>query len=249
MAHRYHLSIDDVFGAVMQLSDWDLSIPDQPMLAFLARLARDHGAVTDLYLFERLTAPDGRVRDLGEVRPEAAERLSGTPALRYGPHARDYATPPHAQTPDELAQDMERLCAKIARFAPAERRSAWVRLHYFSEAWEAAEVWRRHGVEALMTTDRPAVAYRLGAAERAALSACGRAEHEGVGFITSHLRFERHLDDADDPARFSARIDAALDRHGFVTLFTHEIDLDDPRTRRLMEHAVGYLSSRGVTPV
>jgi hypothetical protein len=67
--------------------------------------------------------------------------------------------------------------------------------------------------------------------------------------VRSHLRLETFRDEAADPARFCDRIDAALDRHGLVTLFTHEIELDDPRVRSLAQAALAHLARRGVAPI
>lgn len=242
---RFHFSVDDVFGAVMQLSDWDLCIRDQPMLGFLDALARDTGATCDLYVFSRATLPDGRVRRLAEVTARAAAVLAGAAAFRWGPHARDYTTAPHAQTLPEAEATFVALAADIARIAPPNRRADWVRLHYFSELWELAPLWRAQGISALMTTDRPAVAWRLPEGPRAALAATGRTEHGGIGFVASHLRLEHFAADAADPARFRDRMEAALDRHGFVTVFTHEVDLDDPRIRVLARTACDHAARRG----
>ena len=245
----YHFSVDDVLASLLQLSDWRLDIGGQPCLAFLDRLHREYGAMIDLYLFERAVAPDGRVRQLREVDDRAVAALGAASGFRFGPHAVDHATAPHAQPLPDLIADMDRLCSTIARLAPPQRRSRWVRLHYFSEAWEAAEVWRRHGIEALMTTDKPAIAYRLEKPHREALARDGRTSRDGLGFVRSHLRLESFRRDARDPARFTSRIDEVLERHGFVTLFTHEIDLDDPAVRRLAETALGHLQRRGARPI
>jgi hypothetical protein len=249
MQLTYHFSVDDVLASLLQLSDWRLDVVGQPCLAFLDRLHREYGAMIDLYLFESAVAPDGRVRQLRDVDDRAIAALGAASGFRFGPHAIDYATAPHAQPAPDLIADMERLCATIARLTAPERRSRWVRLHYFSEVWEAAEVWRRHGIEALMTTDKPAIAYRLEPHYREALARAGRTSRAGVGFVRSHLRLESLRGDADDPARFASRIDEVLDCHGFVTLFTHEIDLDDPAVRRLAETALGHLQRRGASPI
>ncbi|MFN3643543.1 MAG: hypothetical protein ACK4TB_11545 [Gemmobacter sp.] len=245
---RYHFSVDDVFASLVAMSDAGLSPAAQPMLGFLDRLHAAFGTVTDLYVFQ--TGPaGGAMRDLAEITPAAADRLRGWGAVRLGPHARDYATPPHAQTVPDLIATMDRLAATIAGITTPAQRARWLRLHYFSESHEARPVWDRIGVTALMTTDKPAVAYRLDDAARAALAATGRARAHGMDWVQSHLRLETYREEAADPARFCARIDAVLDRHGFVTLFTHEVDLADPRVRRLAQAALGHLARRGAAPI
>ncbi len=242
---RFHFSIDDVFDCVLQLSDWNLSVREQPLLAFLDELHQESGAKTDLYVFSAAALADGRVRRLADVSDRAVEVLAGAAAFRWGPHARCYATAPHAQAVDDATRTFAELNADIARIASSDRRADWVRLHYFSEVFELAPLWRAAGITALMTTDRPAICYRLPATARASLVATGRAEHNGIGFVTSHLRLEFFAGDAADPARFAARLDSAFDRHGFVTVFTHEADLVDPRIRVLARTAFRHAARRG----
>jgi hypothetical protein len=215
------------------------------MLAFLDALHAETGAVSDLYVFSKLALADGRLRRLADVSDRAAAVLVAATAFRWGPHASDYATAPHAQSIDEATATFTALAADIARIAPADRRADWVRLHYFSELYELAPLWQAAGISALMTTDRPALCYRLPDAARASLATTGQAHHAGIDFIASHLRLEFFADDAADPRLFTARMDAAFDRHGFVTVFTHEADLDDPRTRFLAATAFRHAAQRG----
>lgn len=241
---RFHFSVDDVFGALTQLSDWDLAITDQPMLGFLARLHGETGVQSALYCFLEGIEPDGRKRHLGELTEATCTRLAAAEAFHWGPHAQDYATAPHAQTVSDAEATFRALDAALARFAPAGRRADWVRLHYFSELYELAPIWAEQGVTALLTTDKPAVAWRLPEAGKAELAATGRTRHDGMGFVTSHLRLEAFRGEAAD--RFCARIDAAVDRHGFCTLFTHETDLDAPDLRALLAAACGHAARTGL---
>lgn len=252
MALHYHFSVDDVFDSLLRLSDWELDVTGDPVLALCRELGLE-GCVTDLYLFRRMQGADGRWRRLDEITERAGEALAACPDLRFGPHAEDYATAPHAQAPAALRDTVEGLLEAIARFAPPAARARWLRLHYFSECFELAPLLASHGVKALLTTDKPAVAYRLDDAHRRVLAATGRAdlvvEGAPLAMIRSHLRLESFVAEADDAPRFQARIDAALDMHGFVTLFTHEVDLADARVRRLARTAVAHLLRRGVPAV
>lgn len=242
---RFHFSVDDVLSAPLQLSDWEMLVRDQPMLGFLDRLHAETGGVSDLYLFASARLADGRLRHLAEVSGPAAAVLGAAPGFRWGPHAADYETAPHGQSVADATRTFTALMAEIARIAPPERRADWVRLHYFSELYELAPLWRAAGITALMTTDRPALCYRLPEAARARLEQGGRADFEGIGFVTSHLRLEFFAGDAAQPGRFAERMDAAFARHGFVTVFTHEADLDDPRIRVLAATAFRHAAQRG----
>lgn len=240
----FHFSIDDVFGGLIDLSDADVSPARLPLFAFTEALAAE-GAVTDLYLFRSGPDRDGRIRRLDEVSEGAARRLRGLAGVRFGPHAENYATAPHAQPIAAQRRTMAGLFSAIGRLSRAGQRSRWLRLHYFSECYELAPLWHAHGVEALLATDKPALAYRLPAAARAELGLTGRTSFAGIDFVRSHLRLESFAAEAGDPPRFLARIDQALASHGFATLFTHEVELADPRVRGLAIAAVRHLAARG----
>ncbi|KPF64343.1 hypothetical protein IP69_18380 [Bosea sp. AAP35] len=245
----YHFSVDDVLESLLMLSDWHLRVGAQPFLAFCTQLASE-GAITDLYLFRRMNGIDGRVRSLDEVaNPLVIEALAGLAGVRFGPHAENYATAPHAQTLDRQAATMHGLFEIISRLALPESRARWVRLHYFSECFEIAPVFREHGVEALLTTDKPALTWRMGPREAEELGRFGMTEANGLTMIRSHLRLESFADEADDPARFLARIDEVLDSHGFVTLFTHETDMADARVRTLALASVRHFARRGIAAI
>ncbi len=245
----FHLSVDDVLESLLMLSDWRLGVDAQPFLAFCAQLASE-GAITDLYLFRRMHGIDGRVRSLDEVvNPLVIEALAKLAGVRFGPHAEDYATAPHAQALDRQAATMHGLFEVISRLASPEARARWVRLHYFSECFELAPLFREHGVEALLTTDKPVLTWRMGPRQAGELARLGRTEANGLAMIRSHLRLENFVDEANDPARFMARIDKAFDSHGFVTLFTHEMDVADARVRTLALESVKHFARRGIPAI
>lgn len=244
----FHFSIDDVLDCLIELADRGLPPERQPVLAFCQALA-DEGAVTDLYLFRSAAGAAGRLRRLDEIGGAAAERLRGLQGVRFGPHAEDYATAPHAQPLEAQRQTMQGLFAAIDRFAAPGQRARWLRLHYFSECYELAPLWRAQGVEALLATDKPAIAYRLPELEKETLRLRGSVDFGGIAFRRSHLRLESFAGEAADPPRFLARIDAALAEHGFVALFTHEIDIADPRVRMLAIASVRHLRAIGADAI
>jgi hypothetical protein len=239
---RFHFSVDDVIRAPLMVSDWDLPVEGAPMLAFLARLHADWGVRSDLYCFLEMVEADGRRRSLAGLTPAACARLGAAEAFAWGPHAQDYATAPHAQDVEAARATFTALGAALDRIGGA--RAPWVRLHYFSELFELAPLWAAQGIAALMTTDRPARAWRLDEGARAALAARGRARAEGMEFVTSHIRLEFCA--PDRPAHLCARIDAAVEAHGFCTLFTHEVELDRPEMRALLQAACAHAARTGL---
>lgn len=245
MGPYFHISVDDVFDSLLDVSDWQLTPRRHPFFGFCGELV-SQGAMVDLYAFGQAFRPDGRMRRLDELTDTAAAALKDLPGIRFGPHALDYATAPHAQPVDALAATMTALLAQISRFSTPEQRARWIRLHYFSECFELAPLWREAGIEALLTTDKDAVTYRLTGKAAEELRTHGRTDLGEIAMIRSHLRLENFVAEAADPPRFLDRIDAMLERFGFVTLFTHEDDIADHRVRTLAMAGVNHLIRRGI---
>lgn len=241
----FHLSVDDVFDCLLNVSDWQLDARRHPFFSFCGELVAA-GAIMDLYVFQQARRPDGRVRRLDQITDASAAVLRELHAIRFGPHARDYTTPPYAQPAAELVQTMESMFRQIDRFTTPEQRSRWLRLHYFSECIESAGLWREHGVDALLTTDREAVCYTLPPESAAQLRTRGWVAAGPTMMIRSHFRLESFVAEADDPPRFLDRLDTALEQFGFVTMFTHEDDMADPRVRALARASVNHLVRRGI---
>lgn len=233
MAPFFHLSVDDVFASLMTASDRGQALATAPMIGVLDRLHDEFATRIDLYLFgeDRI---DGVRRRLDALSPAIVAELRVRPWLRLGPHAADPQTPPHRQTVDDLSQTLHFLYGVIDRMAGPQARSRWVRLHEFSEAYEAAPTLKAHGVEALLTTDKPVGAWRLPPAERDMLLQRGRTVYGGIEFVRSHLRVESLIADGIDRTTLLDRVGRLVEAHGFVTIFTHEICFNDARTTTML---------------
>lgn len=238
MPGAYHFSVDDVFAGLVE--------PGHPLLDVLAELRDRHGLRADLYLFHRGLA-SGRPSTLTEIPPATGARIAGLDWLRLGPHADDAATAPHAQDLDSQRAMLRRIYGALDRAAAGYRRARWLRLHYFSECFELAPELHAHGVEALLTTDKPAACYRLPDPRRVELLRDGRTRHAGLDFVRSHLRLETLARDPE--ARVEHALDAALEAHGHVVVFTHEIDLADEGTRSMAHRCLSHLSRLGARPL
>ena len=155
----YHFSVDDVFASLLEMPDCE-SVPVPQMLRFLVDLHQSYGTQTDLYVFLQGTC-GRRPRSLLDLSSRVCARVNALPGIRFGPHALDYATAPYAQSLEEQRRTFDELYRAIAHFVGPRQASRWVRLHYFSECFELAPFWRDKGVEALLLTDKEAIAYRL----------------------------------------------------------------------------------------
>jgi hypothetical protein len=233
MAPFFHLSVDDVLAGLITASDRGHALAADNMIGALDRLHAEFGTCVDLYLFGECRL-QGAQRALDELSGAVATELRARTWLRFGPHAANPGTPPHAQTIPELHATLRRLFDAIERLVGRAARSSWVRLHEFSEAYEAAPIFAAHGVEALLTTDKPVVAWRLPAAERDVLRRRGRVHFGGLEFVRSHLRVERLVDEGVDRATLLDRVRDIVEAHGFLVIFTHEVCFDDARTAAML---------------
>jgi hypothetical protein len=236
-----HLSVDDVLPGLITASDRGGALSNDPMIGALDRLHDEFGMQMDLYLFG-----ESGGRRLEDVSSAVARELQARPWLRLGPHAADIETPPHRQTLADLDATLRRLFAAIEPLAGPASRSTWLRLHEFSEAYEAAPLLAAHGVEVLLTTDKPAVAWRLPTVEREVLARRGRVPFGGIEFVRSHLRVEWLVAESIDRAALSERICRIVDAHGFLVVFTHEVCFDDPRTAAMFHELLDVCRALGI---
>lgn len=244
----YHFSVDDVFDSLAGPMDGGQGLPDQPVIRFLLDLAQAYGTETDLYVFLRDPSDKGG-RSLWDLPDAACAELDGLDGVRFGPHGLDAEVPPYAQSLEDQERMIGEISSALARFCRPEKLCRWVRLHYFSECYEIAPVLRARGVEALLMTDKPAITYRLGERHKAALADKGWTTENGLYFIRSHMRFESCVAEGLTAAEVCRRVEEIIACFGFVVLFTHEIDLLDPRVRDLAEACIASLTSAGVRPI
>jgi hypothetical protein len=245
MTPFFHLSVDDVLAGLVRASDRGDPLAADAMFGVLDRLHDEFEIFVDLYLFAE-SQLDSRQRSLDEISPAIGADLRARPWLRLGPHAANPETPPHRQTAMEVNTTLERLFASIDRLVGPAARSAWVRLHEFSEVYEAAPLLGAHGVRALLTTDKPAVAWRLPAATREQLRRDGRAHFGGIEFVRSHLRAELLVAEGIDRPTLFRRLRDIVDAHGFLVVFTHEICFSDRRTAAMLHDVLDSCRALGL---
>ncbi|MBM3223999.1 MAG: hypothetical protein FJZ47_09385 [Candidatus Tectomicrobia bacterium] len=228
----YHFSIDDVFDALLDASDRQMPLHAQPWFNFLAQVHERFGTQIHLYVFYQRWEHD-RWRTLDELSPVVQDVLRRTSWLHFGPHALDADTPPYTQTLAAQMAAFEAIYTAIAPFAPPPRRSPWVRLHYFSEAYELAAYFHAKGVTALLSTDKPAVSYRLPPEARDLLGDQGFATYQGMTFIRSHCRVETFVQEGATPAQVEAALASFLAQRRCVVVFTHGYELARPEVQSM----------------
>jgi hypothetical protein len=154
----------------------------------------------------------------------------------------DYDHPPYQQTPQEAQSTLDEIYGHIDRFAGPQARSQWVRLHYFSEAFELADFFHQNGVHALLTTDKETLSHRMPSSVKENLARSSTAEYHQMRFVRSHIRVENYLNGESSTSEAFRRMDSLLAGPGFVTLFTHECELRHLDVRELLTRLLEYLT-------
>jgi hypothetical protein len=237
----YHFSIDDVFECLIDATENHSSLFEQPLFNFLSRMHKMYGVHTDLYLFNRATF-GGRIRTLRDVAERFRSQFQEATWLRLGPHALDYDVPPHKQTPVEQIETFEETYREIERFAGPGKTTGFLRLHFFSETFEVAPYLLNMGIHTLMLTDKPAVAYRLDESRRGQLRRDGWLKHEGLYLLQSHFRMENFVSQQIDEGSVRRSIADTVARRGYVSLFTHEVDLKREEVLAKTEESICWAS-------
>jgi hypothetical protein len=243
----YHLSIDDVFEAFIQASQSQRPPATHPFFAFLTELHSNFKVHVDLYLFQRKTQ-DGVMRSLNLITPQVSRWLHENPWVRLGPHALDPETPPYQQGVQEQRETIRQIYDQIERLVRPHQYSRWVRLHWFSESYELAADFAKHGVEALLTTDKPAVSYRLDARNRSILRQTGSIQYAGIRLIRSHLRVEDFLAKRSHRQPLDQMLSYFRPNVGCFVVFTHEYELIRPEIQSTLREILSLLAAIGAVP-
>lgn len=244
----YHFSVDDVLDCLLEVSDREQGLFEHPFFAFLQQLHDLFDVKVDLYLFLRKLTGNAQ-RTLADVSESLKPSFQASPWIRFGPHALDNATPPYAQTLEAQREFCESVYDHILRFAGQERASRWVRLHYFSECYELATFFRSRQVDALLTTDKPALSYRLPESQNEQLARQGCTEFAGIRFVRSHVRLENLVDRSLDDLQLECELERQCAGSTCAVIFTHEYELARPEVREMTLRVFSWLRRKQLTPI
>lgn len=243
----YHFSVDDALESLLEVSDRRQSLLEHPFFGFLNQLHMRYDAHIDLYLFSQLS-PERGCRGLEHISSSLRNCFDNCPWLRLGPHGLDDATPPHTQSISEQLAFFEAAYAEIARFAGHDRLCEWMRLHYFSECYELASYLRSHRVSALLTTDKPAICYRLPSEAREGLQKHGRTDFNGIHFVRSHVRVENLAGRSLSDLQLFDELDRLCANTTCAVVFTHEYELIRPEVREMTFRVFDWFRHRQLVP-
>ena len=236
----YHFSVDDVFDALIELTDSGKRLFDIPFFAFLKQLHDAYGTNVDIYLFYQGNVR-GRLRTLQEVSASEKQTFEHNKWIRFGPHSLDYENPPYAQTLAVQKEVFDRIYSEVHRFAGTGSTSSWVRLHYFSESYELASYFHERGVRALLATDKNAGSHRMPNDIKLMLLRSGLAEYQGMQFVRTYLRAENLANGHLSDERICDLVDSLLSSPGFVTLMSHENEILRGEVRSVVSTVIHHM--------
>jgi hypothetical protein len=244
----YHFSIDDVFNCLLEVSQSPELILQHHFFGFLQQLHHDFDAIIDLYVF--LQGSDCYAgKSLEQVSSQLQSSFASLPWLRFGPHSQNRATPLHAQAIDQQLITCQATFEQIARFAGSSSFSQWIRFHYFSECFELAPYLKSQGVTTLLTTDKPAISYRLPPPQRGQLEKLGATDYNEIGFVRSHIRIEDLVGSMFTSDELDDELIRRVGKADCAVVFTHEYELNRPEVRTMTRRVMDWIQRKNLAPV
>ncbi|MEM9435843.1 MAG: hypothetical protein AAGA15_02290 [Pseudomonadota bacterium] len=214
----FHFSIDDV------LKCFDLRKSGEKDFLRLLDLAdtlhADFRCGTDLYLFNECSSEAG-IFNLASVSSEVVSELSRRPWIKLGPHAKSKDHLPYLSDAETNESIFEETFAFIDTVSPAAR-SAFSRLHFFSECQNLESFFRLHGITYRYLTDKPAISYHFPPDQKDMLLRSGELASQGLLYLRSIHRLE---DTALSVPDLAAHLLNTYEQYGYLSVFTHEYEI------------------------
>jgi hypothetical protein len=248
LKNTFHFSVDDVFDALLEVTDDQLRLLDHPFFCFLQQIHDDFDTKIGCHLFYQKKL-NGNLRTLKEVSSVKDQLPANNPWLFFAPHALEYETLPYAQSVEDQIQTFDKIYREIDRIAGSHVYTQFLRLHYYSESYEVADYFRTRGVKALFATHREVGSYRMPHHVARKLLEDGYANYQGMNFIRTQFKVECLPDENVTSSQVMKQIADAYDKYGFITFYTHECDMMNEKGRdmaRLMFDAVRKLNLRSI---
>ena len=111
---RFHFSVDDVFSALIEISDNNILLKNHWFFKPLYILWKKYRIKTGLHLFYEGMI-DGKLRNLKEIKKLNKNQFKDW--LYIGPHGLNKETPPHLQSPNEQKKCFKKIINEINLFA------------------------------------------------------------------------------------------------------------------------------------
>jgi len=248
LKNTFHFSVDDVFDALLEVTDNQIPLFDHPFFFFLNAMHREFDAKIGCHLFYQKNI-NGKLRTLKEVSSLKDQLTGDNPWLFFAPHALEYETPPYAQSVEDQIQTFDKIYREIDRIAGSHVYTQFLRLHYYSESYELADYFRTRGAKALFATDRKVGSYRMPDHVAKQLLEDGYANYQGMNFIRTQFRAEFFANKNVTSSQVMKHIANAYQKYGFITFYTHECDMMNEKGRsmaRLMFDAVRKLNLKNI---
>ena len=229
----FHFSVDDVHQSLV-VSPRLNNMFEHPFYGFLKHIYDEYGLYFDLKLFYE-QSDWNRYSDLEDVESIKSQLITTGNFVRFGPHSRNQRIAPHDESSSESqVQIFDAIYEQINRFAGDDMYCRWVRLHYFSELFEQGDYFRKKGVSALLTTDRPVGSYRMGDEIALQLNTYGYTNYQGTNFIRTHFRLEDFTNARLTKEAIKQKLEEVVKQYGFIVMLSHEYELMRPEVRLML---------------
>lgn len=241
----FHFSIDDVFDALIEVTEENISLFDHPFFSLLKEMHDRYGINIGLHLFYQKEI-NGKLKTLSDIRDLKKELCDAGGWIYFGPHALDYETAPFNQTPEDQMNVFDNTYFEIDRFAGKNFYTRFVRLHFYSESYELANYFKKRGVVALFSTDRSVGSHRMPENVKDILNTQGLANYGGIHFIRTQFRVEFFADDNYNSSTIENLFKDSIKKYGYIVLYTHEYEFKKENVRETLRKSFEILSKLSI---
>ncbi len=238
MKNTFHFSIDDVFESLIEISDKNIPLKKHWFFKILYRLWKNYKVKTALYLFYQKRM-NGDIRTLREVKDIKDQIREGW--IYFNFHGLDKDNPPFSQTTLDQKKTFEKIRSEIIRFAGKKYFSSFVRLHYYSEAFQLSRYFAKKRVKGLFTTDKKVISYHLPKKNNKELLDIGFSTFKKMKFIRTDFRIEK-LSNKKNLKKIKYFFLKKKNRKKNIIIYTHEYELKKSKNLKCLEKSIKILA-------
>ena len=220
---KFHLSVDDVFESLIEISDKNIKLKDHWFFSYLYKIYKKYNVRIAIYLFYESKVKNIH-RNLSEVRSIKKELVENW--LYFGGHALNFENPPHKLKPQTQKKHIDKIYKEIIRFAGRRYLAKNVRLHEYSECYELKDTLKKYNIKSLFKTDKLVATYKMTKINKEELLNKGLTSFKGVNFVRTDLRVE----DITIKKSFD-HIKDILNNKNTLTVYSHEYELKKKKCR------------------
>ena len=233
-----HFSVDDVFKSLIEVTDKKIPLKKHWFFSQIYELWKKYNIKTGLYIFYKGKI-NGRNRSLTEVKNLKNDLKENW--IYFGPHALNYASPPHKFSTKDQKKHINKIYEQIYRFAGQSNLTKKVRLHEYSECYELKNLFKTYKVNTLFSTDKNIGAHRLPKKNKNDLILTGKTIFKNINFRRTDFRIE-NLD--KNTNKNLIKFNKVLKKRKFITIYSHEYELKKQNIKKKLNDNISLLSKK-----